>query len=122
MHTLDLHTNQTIMSYYYDIVLIESFDVDRDGNLVVTAIIENMGKCTVYQSLYDAPEFAPARCETTIYPEGLPGNLEFKGKNASELEEYVNRYQLLVNAEWKPVINDSYDYDDYCHDGSRLYY
>lgn len=112
------------MSYYYDIAIIENFNVDRDGNLIVTAIIENMGKCTVPLSFYDAPEFAPARCETVIYPEALPDHLEFKGKTASELEEYVNRYQLLVNAEWKPIINDCSDYDDdnYCPGGSRIYF
>jgi len=112
------------MSYYYDIVLIEDFDVDRDGNLIVTAVIENMGKCTVPQSLYDPPEFAPCLCKTTIYPESLPDNREFKGKTGPQLEEYVNRYQLLVNAEWTPIINDCSDYDDddYCPSGSGLYF
>ena len=124
MHTLDLYTNPPIMKYNYDIVIIEGFDVDRDGNLVVTAIIENMGDCTVPWSLYDPPEFAPARCKTVIYPECLPENLEFKGKTVEELEEYVNRYCLLVNQEWEVVIPDysDDDQDDYHPTSAGLYF
>lgn len=112
------------MKYNYDIVIIEGFDVDRDGNLVVTAIIENMGDCTVPLSFYDPPEFAPARCKTVIYPECLPENLEFKGKTVEELEEYVNRYCLLVNQEWEVIIPDysDDDQDDYYSTRAGVYF
>lgn len=113
------------MTCNYDIILIEDFDVDSDGNLIITAIIENMGECTVKQSFWDPPEFAPARCKTRVYPEYLPGNMQFKGKSKEELEELVNRFNLLSNQEWEYVINDDdYDYnaDDYSPNGSRLYF
>lgn len=112
------------MPNHYEIVIIEDFSVDRDGNLVVTAILENMGKCTVQQSFWDPPEYAPARCKTIVYPEALPDDITFEGKTKDELEELVNRYQLLVCQEWTPITDSDYDqnHDDYCPGGSRLYF
>lgn len=113
------------MAYVYDIALIEKFDVDSDGNLIITAIIENMGECTVKQSFWDPPEFAPARCTTKIYPEYLPDDLTFIDKDEEELEEMVNRFGLLTNQEWEPVVNDDdYDYreDDYSPSGSNSFF
>jgi hypothetical protein len=109
---------------HYEIILIESFDVDRDGNLIITAILENMGNCTVRQSHLDPPEYAPARCKTLIYPEALPDDIEFVGKNAEELEDLVNRYSLLVNQEWERVRvdNSDHDFDEYCPGGSSRYF
>lgn len=114
------------MAYNYEIILVEDFDVDSEGNLIITAIIENMGECTVKQTFWDPPEYAPARCKTKIYPEYLPEGLDFIGKSQEELEELVNRFDLLSNQEWEYVINDDDDYDynqdDYSPSGSRLYF
>lgn len=109
---------------HYEIILIEDFTVDRDGNLIITAIIENMGECTVKQSFWDPPEYAPARCKTKIYPEALPEGIHFTGKTVEELEELVNRYSLLINQEWQHIISDDSDreIDDYCPGGSSLYF
>lgn len=113
------------MSYNYDIPFIESFNVDSDGNLIVVAIIENMGKCTTHQTLYAVPEFAPARCKTKIYPEYLPANLSFIGKTEDELEELVNRHNLLIDKEWEHIGSDDdyyYGEDDYCSSDRQSYF
>lgn len=107
----------------HEIVLIEEFYVRKDGDLEITAIVENMGHQTVYQSLYDLPEFAPARCYATISKEYLPEGVEFKGKNQDELEELVNRHGLLFQQEWKVItLHDDRDVDDYEPTGSRLFF
>jgi hypothetical protein len=107
----------------HDIVLIEDFTVNEDGDLIITAILENMGRCTVQQSYWDAPEFAPARCRTVIHAEGLPHGVQFIGLNDDQLEELVNRNSLLVNQEWEVVINDDSDRDlDSCYEGGQLFF
>ena len=107
----------------YEIILIEEFTVNEDGNMEIVAILENMGRQTVRQSFWDAPEYAPARCKTVVPVEALPEGLEFKGKNIDELEELTNRYCLLVNQEWE-VVPPEYadDDDDYYPTGAGLYF
>lgn len=107
----------------HDIVLIEDFTVNSDGDLIITAILENMGHCTVQQTHWDAPEFAPARCKTVIYAEGLPDGVQFTGLNDDQLEELVNRHSLLINQEWEVIITDDTDCDlDSCYGGSQLFF
>jgi len=107
----------------YEIILIEEFAVNEDGNMEIVAILENMGRQTVRQSFWDAPEYAPARCKTVVPVEALPEGLEFRGKNIDELEELTNRYCLLVNQEWEVVPPDyADDDDDYYPTGARLYF
>jgi len=108
----------------HDIILIESFSVNKDGDMEVIAILENMGDQTIRQSFWDAPEYAPARCKTTVAVEALPEGKEFKGKTMEELEEYTNRYCLLVNQEWEVVIPDysDDDQDDYHPTSAGLYF
>lgn len=107
----------------HEIVLIEEFYVRKDGDLEITAIVENMGQQTVQQSLYDLPEFAPARCYTTINKEYLPEGIEFRGKDQDQLEELVNRHGLLFQQEWKVITHhDDRDIDDYEPTGSRLFF
>jgi hypothetical protein len=107
----------------YEIILIEEFNVNRDGNMEIVAILENMGPQTVRQSFWDAPEYAPARCKTTVPVEALPEGMTFKGKNTEDLEELTNRYCLLVNQEWEVIPPDCYDDDDnYYPSGVGLYF
>lgn len=107
----------------HDIVLIEDFTVNADGDLIITAILENMGDCTVQQTYWDAPEFAPARCKTVIYAEGLPYGIQFIGKTDEQLEDLVNRFNLLVNQEWQVIIDDDSDRDlDSCYEGGKLFF
>ena len=107
----------------YEIILIEEFTVNEDGNMEIVAILENMGRQTVRQSFWDAPEYAPARCKTVVPVEALPEGLEFRGKNIDELEELTNRYCLLVNQEWEIIPSDyADDDDDYYPTGAGLYF
>jgi hypothetical protein len=104
----------------YDIVLIESYHVTKKGDLEITAIIENMGHQTVQQTYWDPPEFAPARCYTVIHKECMDDYIEFEGKTQDELEELVNRYNLLINQDWTVITDyDDRDVDDYVE--SRYY-
>ena len=107
----------------HEIVLIEEYYVKKDGDLEITAVVENMGKQTVRQSLYDAPEFAPARCYAVISKELLPDGIEFVGKNDEELEELVNRHGLLLQQDWTVITSDDdRDIDDYVPTGARLFF
>jgi hypothetical protein len=107
----------------YEIILIEEFYVRKNGDLEITAIVENMGKQTVKQTFFDAPEYAPARCYTVIHKECLADDISFEGKTQEELEEIVNRHGLLTLQEWT-VINDDddRDIDDYVPSGSTLFF
>lgn len=107
----------------YEIILIESFYTRKDGDLEITAIVENMGKQTVRQSLYDAPEFAPARCFAVVPKDLLPEGIEFTGKTTEELEEMVNRHGLLFHQEWTIITDDDdRDLDDYIYANSTLFF
>jgi hypothetical protein len=108
----------------YEIILIESFSVNRKGDMEIVAILENMGKQTVQQTLYDPPEYAPARCKTVVASDALPASIKFRGKSTDELEELTNRYSLLVNQEWEVLVSDysDDDHDDYYPTGAGLYF
>jgi len=107
----------------YEIILIEEFYVRKNGDLEITAIVENMGPQTIRQTQWDAPEYAPARCYTVIHKECLADGIDFNGKTQEELEEIINRHGLLTLQEWT-VISDSddRDIDDYVPSGSNLYF
>ncbi len=107
----------------YEIILIEEFYVRKNGDLEITAIVENMGKQTVKQTFFDAPEYAPARCYTVIHKECLADDISFEGKTQEELEEIVNRHGLLTLQEWTVLGDtDDRDIDDYYPTGSNLYF
>jgi hypothetical protein len=108
----------------YEIILIESFSVNRNGDMEIVAILENMGKQTVQQTLYDPPEYAPARCKTVVSSDALPTSIKFRGKSTDELEELTNRYSLLVNQEWEVLVSDysDDDHDDYYPTGAGMYF
>lgn len=107
----------------HEIILIEEFYVQKDGDLEITAIVENMGRQTVYQTHLDPPEYAPARCYAVIDKEYLPEGEDFIGKNQDQLEDMVNRYGLLFNQEWTVITDDNdRDVDDYEPSGSRLFF
>lgn len=108
----------------YEIILIESFSVNRKGDMEIVAILENMGKQTVRQTLYDPPEYAPARCKTVVSSDALPASIKFRGKSTDELEELTNRYSLLVNQEWEVLVSDysDDDQDDYYPTGAGMYF
>ena len=108
----------------YEIILSESFSVNRKGDMEIVAILENMGKQTVRQTLYDPPEYAPARCKTIVSADALPEPIKFRGKSTDELEELTNRYSLLVNQEWDVLVSDysDDDQDDYYPTGAGMYF
>jgi len=90
-----------------DIKCIESINFDADGNLVVQAWIDGCGKQTV-SSPFDPPEFDPGLCETTIYSEFLPPEIT-KDRTEEELEELINRQNLLEGQEWETITFDDGD-------------
>ena len=73
----------------YEIILIESFSVNRNGDMEIVAILENMGKQTVRQTLYDPPEYAPARCKTIVSADALPEPIKFRGGKFTPICRYV---------------------------------
>lgn len=92
-----------------DVKCIESITFDKDGNLIVQAWVEGYGKQIVAQGLFDAPEFDPGLCETTIDSEFLPPEVT-KDKTEVELEELIYRYNLLDGAPyWEPITFDDGD-------------
>lgn len=93
-----------------DIVSIESFKVNDEGDIVVTAIVEDV-VCSFRGSYFDPPEYAPGLCTITVPKEDLPP-MELTGLNEEELEEVVNRYANLNAYEWKPMIIDNSDLED----------
>lgn len=111
------------METLHDIISIEKVYLDKDGDIVVEAILENMGSETHPQTLYDMPEYAPALCKTTIYKEGVPPGITLED-NEQILERIVNRYNLLVHQTWEPIIVDDSDkyWDGYKPSDSRLFF
>ena len=111
------------MKNYYDIVSIEKLYLNKDGDITIEAIIENMGPMTHPQTLYDPPEYAPCLCETTIWKECLPPGVELYD-DPEYIEELINRHNLLLHQEWHPIPYDSSDdcSDDYEGTGARLFF
>lgn len=92
----------------HDIVSIESMHLDSDNNIVVTAILENIQYISGSQTLYDPPEYAPCLCETTIDKDCIPSWIKLVN-DEEELEEVINRYNLLSHQMWEPIIEDNSD-------------
>lgn len=108
----------------HDILSLESFTLDPEsGDIIVKAILENITYIQGSQTYWSPPEYAPCLCETTIYKESIPPWVELKD-NEEELEEVVNRYNLLSNQDWKPIIEDYSDdhLDDEPYPGGRLFF
>ena len=98
----------------HDIISIEKICLNQDGDITVEAVLENMGPLSSLQTLYDAPEYAPCLCETTIGKEHVPPWMKLEDKEEL-LEDIINRYNLLAGQYWYPIqIDDSDKYwDDY---------
>jgi hypothetical protein len=90
-----------------DIVSIESFKLNREGDIVVTAIVEDV-VCVLAGSHLDPPEYAPGYCTITVPAMDLPP-ICLTDLNEEDLEEVVNRYANLNAYEWKPMIMDHSD-------------
>lgn len=86
----------------HDIILIESFSVNEEEDLEIIAILENT---TGRISPMEVPTTAPARAKAVVFKELLPYGTTFAGKRSDELEELVNRHNLLVNQQWKVITN-----------------
>jgi hypothetical protein len=93
-----------------DIASIESFKLNEDGDIVVTAVIENV-ICTYAGSIYGPPEYAPGLCSITIPSLDLPP-LDLTNLNEEELEEVVNRYANLNIYEWKRIMVELSELED----------
>jgi hypothetical protein len=90
-----------------DIVSIESFKLNKEGDIVVTAIVEDV-VCVLAGSYLDPPEYAPGYCTITVSAMDLPP-ICLTDLNEEDLEEVVNRYANLNTYEWKPMIMDHSD-------------
>lgn len=89
-----------IMATRHEIILIESFSVNEEEDLEITAVLENVTKRI---GSNEPPRFAPVRAVATVFKELLPYGTEFAGKRPDELEELVNRHNLLCNQQWKII-------------------
>ena len=87
----------------HSIVLIERLNLQSDGHLHVTAILENERRDVKGTYLFTSPEVAPIRATTIIPSEALPPNKTFSGKNTDELAAMIDRHQLFLHQEWKAV-------------------
>lgn len=108
----------------HDIVSIESICLDQEsGDIVVKAILEEIVYIQGSQTHVSPPEYAPCLCETVIYKESVPPGVVLID-NEEELEEIINRYNLLANQDWKPIIEDysDSDLDDTPYPGGRLFF
>jgi hypothetical protein len=111
------------MSLPNGILSIEKVYLDEDGDIVVEAVIENMGKITSPQTLYDMAEYAPGLCRTHVYKENVPPGIEIEDKE-EDLKGIIDRYNLLVHQEWESVDVDDSDkcLDDYTPSESRMFF
>jgi hypothetical protein len=87
----------------HSIVLIERLNLQSDGHLHVTAILENERRDVKGTYLFTSPEVAPIRATTIIPSEALPPNKTFSGKNTDELAAMIDRHQLFLHQEWKAI-------------------
>lgn len=88
-----------------DIVLINKIGLDPKG-VYVTATIEDVSYVRGSQSLYDPPEYAPARCTVVVPFEDLP-ELPYESMDEDELEQVLNVHANLNIYDW--VIDNDYE-------------
>lgn len=84
----------------YEIILIESFEVNDTEDLEITAILENT---KAKRELKAVPAVAPVRAKAVVFKELLPYGVTFAGRRQDELEELVNRHSLLTNQQWQVI-------------------
>jgi len=87
----------------HSIVIIEKLKLRSDGHLDVTAILENEARHKRGTFLFSSPDYAPIRAKTTIPSEALPPGETFGGKSIPDLTAMLDRHQLFLHQEWKPV-------------------
>jgi len=93
----------------YDIVLIESFQVNAKNDIIVTAIVEDMVYVRGSQTYIDPPEYVPARCTITIPNDHIPPDINLDGANEEDLEEIVNKHLNLNNYDWVVTVEEDDD-------------
>jgi hypothetical protein len=91
-----------------EILQIVSIYFDKMGNLVVKAYLDGCGEQTVKQTRFDPPEYGPGLCEAIIDSEFLPPEVH-QNLTEKELEQLIDRYELLQNQNWYKI---SEDYSD----------
>jgi hypothetical protein len=107
----------------HTIILVEQYKLNTNGDLEVTAILENEQRESKGTYLFRAPEVAPIRAKATIYKQTLPPGVSFQGKGTRELTEMIDRYQLFLNQDWKPLDSSGPDEKkDTPRKGGRLFF
>ena len=105
------------------IILVEQYKLNNNGDLEVTAILENEQRDSRGTYLFQAPEVAPIRAKATIYKQTLPPGVSFQGKGTREWTEMIDRYQLFLNQDWKPLDSSGPDEKkDTPRKGGRLFF
>jgi len=105
------------------IILVEQFNVKRNGDLEVIALLENEGSRSGLSYIDKAPDVAPLRAKTTIYKDCLPPGRTFKGHSNQQLAEIIDEYKLFLHQHWEPLAGkvDS-DGSDKPSKGGRLFF
>ncbi len=85
------------------IILVEQYKLNNNGDLEVTAILENESRESRGTYLFRAPEVAPIRATATIPHQALPPGVSFQGKGTQEWTELIDNYQLFLHQDWKPL-------------------
>ena len=83
----------------HTIILVEQYKLNNNGDLEVTAILENEQRDEKGTYLFRAPGVAPIRAKATIYRQTLPPGVSFQGKGTKEWTEMIDRYQLFLHQE-----------------------
>jgi hypothetical protein len=107
----------------HDILSMQSIHLDEEsGDIIVKAILAEVTYVPGSQTHWSPPEYAPCLCQTIIYKDSVPPGVELKD-NEEDLEEVINRYNLLSNQDWLTIIEDNSDADlDEPYIGGRLFF
>lgn len=104
----------------YDIVLIESFRINAENDIIVTAIVEDMVYVSGSQTYFDPPEYAPARCTIIIPNDDLPDDVNLVDASEKDLEDIVNKHIDLDSYDW--IVEEEDNSADLEPEYSNLYF
>ena len=104
----------------YDIVLIESFRINAENDIIVTAIVEDMVYVSGSQTYFDPPEYAPARCTIIIPNDDLPDDVNLVDASEKDLENIVNKHIDLDSYDW--IVEEEDNSADLEPEYSNLYF
>ena len=104
----------------YDIVLIESFRINAENDIIVTAIVEDMVYVSGSQTYFDPPEYAPARCTIIIPNDDLPDDVNLVDASEKDLEDIVNKHIDLDSYDW--IVEEEDNSFDLEPEYSNLYF